>query len=395
MKKIIILLLLIIIVLFSYLVYSEKDSRPDRELINNFPEESDKQDDEPVLEIEEGDNIEEVIERRLSFEVTDKEYIDNGDGTVTDPATGLMWTKDFYGKSTYSNASTYIKEYSGYNDWRIPNIKELYSIMDFSGVDPDANSKNTNNLKPFINLNYFNFSYGDVSSGDRIIDSQWITTNVYTSKVMRNEECFFGVNFADGRIKCYPTGGRINKGYFIRLVRGNQYGSNDFVDNNDGTIADNITGLIWQKNDSGRGLNWYEAVDYCSNLQVSGIRDWRLPNIKELQYIVDYSRSPDHTNTAAINPIFETSPIKNEAGESDYPFFWSSTAHLNHNGSDFATYISFGRAMGKMGGTWIDVHGAGAQRSDPKIGDPNDYPNGFGPQGDARRIYNHARCVSG
>jgi hypothetical protein len=41
----------------------------------------------------------------------------------------------------------------------------------------------------------------------------------------------------------------------------------------------------------------------------------------------------------------------------------------------------------------MDVHGAGAQRSDPKNGDPGDYPYGHGPQGDVVRIYNYVRCV--
>jgi len=39
------------------------------------------------------------------------------------------------------------------------------------------------------------------------------------------------------------------------------------------------------------------------------------------------------------------------------------------------------------------VHGAGAQRSDPKTGNPNNFPTGFGPQGDAIRIYNFVRLV--
>ena len=46
-----------------------------------------------------------------------------------------------------------------------------------------------------------------------------------------------------------------------------------------------------------------------------------------------------------------------------------------------------------MNGNWLDVHGAGAQRSDPKVGDPADYPTGHGPQGDAIRIYNMVRLV--
>lgn len=58
-----------------------------------------------------------------------------------------------------------------------------------------------------------------------------------------------------------------------------------------------------------------------------------------------------------------------------------------------AAYVNFGRSLGYMGNSWIDVHGAGAQRSDPKSGDPADYPTGHGPQGDAIRIYNMVRCV--
>ena len=60
---------------------------------------------------------------------------------------------------------------------------------------------------------------------------------------------------------------------------------------------------------------------------------------------------------------------------------------------DSAVYVSFGRALGYMNGTWLDVHGAGAQRSDPKSGDPVEYPHGHGPQGDAIRIYNYVLCV--
>ena len=41
----------------------------------------------------------------------------------------------------------------------------------------------------------------------------------------------------------------------------------------------------------------------------------------------------------------------------------------------------------------MDVHGAGAQRSDPKAGDPRNFPHGRGPQGDVIRIYNYVRLV--
>ena len=42
---------------------------------------------------------------------------------------------------------------------------------------------------------------------------------------------------------------------------------------------------------------------------------------------------------------------------------------------------------------FVDVHGAGAQRSDPKAGDPAMFPHGRGPQGDVIRFYNFVRCV--
>jgi hypothetical protein len=69
---------------------------------------------------------------------------------------------------------------------------------------------------------------------------------------------------------------------------------------------------------------------------------------------------------------------------------------------EYAAYVAFSRAMGYMTDLldssragWIDVHGAGAQRSDPKVGKPADFPTGHGPQGDAIRIYNYVRLVRG
>ena len=58
-----------------------------------------------------------------------------------------------------------------------------------------------------------------------------------------------------------------------------------------------------------------------------------------------------------------------------------------------AAYIAFGEGLGEMNGTLMDVHGAGCQRSDPKSGDINDYPQYCGPQGDIRYVYNYVRCV--
>jgi hypothetical protein len=208
----------------------------------------------------------------------------------------------------------------------------------------------------------------------------------------------FGVNFADGRIKGYPTGSGPgpSKTYFVIYVRGNtNYGVNKFVDNGDGTVTDHATGLTWTQNDSGQGLDWEAALNYCESLDFAGISDWRLPDVKELQSIIDYNRSPDATSSAAIDPIFNISSITNEAGQLDYPYFWSSTTHANARSGGGGAYVSFGRAPGYMNNQFMDVHGAGAQRSEDKSGDPSQYPTEHSPQGDAVRIYNYVRCVTG
>jgi hypothetical protein len=329
-------------------------------------------------------------------------YTDNGDGTVTDDSTGLMWQRDPGEKTTYAEAveGAGSLELAGYDDWRLPTIKELYSLILFSGTDASTllnqSGADTSGLTPFIDTEYFDFSYGDEGAGERIIDAQWTTSTVYESTVFGGQECFFGVNFADGRIKCYPTAA-LNNGWYTYHVRDTgEYGVNDFADNGDGTIADSATGLTWEQADSGEGFDWEAALGYCDGLELGGANDWRLPNAKELQSIVDYSRSPDTTESAAIDPVFETSSITNEAGEPDFPFFWTSTTHLSYpDNATEAAYVVFGRGFGYFNGSWIDVHGAGSQRSDPKTGDASEFPEGRGPQGDAIRIDNYARCVRG
>ena len=158
---------------------------------------------------------------------------------------------------------------------------------------------------------------------------------------------------------------------------------------------------MWMQDDSGVGHNWEEALDYAENLEFAGHNDWRLPDAKELQSIVDYTRSPSTSNSAAIDPVFNTTAITDEGGDTNYPFYWTGTTHANWSNASGAwgVYVAFGEGLGWMQGpfggnyTLMDVHGAGSQRSDPKSGDPDDYPNGNGPQGDVVRVYNFARAV--
>ncbi len=323
----------------------------------------------------------------------------NGDGAIN--AADKMTLSAAQARPAVLNAA----RFGGCSDWRLPTIKELYSLMDFRGTDVGPGS-DPSSLTPFIDRTFFDFGYGDVAAGERIIDAQYASSTLYVSTTMLGDQTLFGVNFADGRIKGYgltmPGGGE--KSFFVQCVRGAAYGANDFVDNGDSTITDRATRLMWAKHDGGRGLNWQEALAWAQAKNAGnylGHNDWRLPNAKELQTIVDYTRSPATTSSAAIDPLFTCTGITNEAGQADFPFYWTGTTHLSSTGiQGAAIYIAFGRAMGYMTApwdpataAWLDVHGAGAQRSDPKEGDPADFPLGRGPQGDAIRINNFVRLV--
>jgi hypothetical protein len=339
-------------------------------------------------------------------------YVDNGDGTVTDTNTGLIWQQSPGEKMSFDDAVAGADSFSlaGYDDWRLPTIKELYSLILFSGLDPSGcESAASCELVPFIDDSAFDFEYGDEDGGERLIDAQWASSTEYVHTTMNGDHTMFGVNFADGRIKGYGTADPMSGGdklFFVAYVRGGTgYGVNDLTDNRDGTVTDVATDLIWTQQDSGHlgagdlgGLDWQDALAWCEALELAQNDDWRLPSAKELQTLVDYTRSPATTGSPAIDPIFETSSIIDEGGAPNFPFFWTSTTHANTVAGDAAAYVAFGEALGWMQGPsgdyeLMDVHGAGAQRSDPKAGDPSDYPYGHGPQGDVIRIFNHARCV--
>lgn len=327
-------------------------------------------------------------------------YNDNGDGTITDNVTGLIWQKDMGDKISWYDAFTKADTLSlgGYDDWRMPTIKELYSLIKYTGQSGGETA-----IEKFIDTTYFDQPIGDTSIGEREIDAQTWSATKYVGLTMNKDSTIFGVNFIDGRIKGYPQydprTAEENKMY-ARMVRSeNSYGINKFVDNGDGTITDTATGLMWQASDNGIKRDWEGALSYAENLEYAGHSDWRLPSVKELQSIVDYTRSPQTTNSPAIDPLFTCTEINDPDGNpGHYGFYWSATTHLDGNVPESnGCYVSFGEAQGKMttpmGTNLMDVHGAGAQRSDPKSGDSASYPQFFGPQGDVRYVYNFVRVV--
>ncbi|MBF0240819.1 MAG: DUF1566 domain-containing protein, partial [SAR324 cluster bacterium] len=99
-----------------------------------------------------------------------------------------------------------------------------------------------------------------------------------------------------------------------------------YTDNGNGTITDNITGLVWQKEDDNNTYSWSSAGTYCDNLELGSQTDWRLPHVKELSTLV---------NAGTYSPSINTTYFPN-TNSSNY---WSSSADAGS--TSYAWYVNF------------------------------------------------------
>ncbi len=107
-------------------------------------------------------------------------------------------------------------------------------------------------------------------------------------------------------------------GFFLWVLMTGVAGA-DLVDNENGTITDTETGLMWQKETAPEIYTWEQALAYAEALELpsGGYSDWRLPNRNELQTLVDYTQYKP-----AIDPLLQ---VITEA-----PVYWSSTTDANN-----------------------------------------------------------------
>ncbi len=138
--------------------------------------------------------------------------------------------------------------------------------------------------------------------------------NVYLST-----DCNASINYPDGTRQTSaaipPWYNKMNTGRF-KLVLDAE------------AVLDLETGLVWQKiSDYSNRRNWYEALDYCSNLEIGGRKGWRLPTVDELETLVDSTHNP---------ALPEGHPFTGNELSSRY---WSSTPCANN--TDFAWQVSF------------------------------------------------------
>ena len=143
-----------------------------------------------------GDNNSQYYVRAVRGQPAEQnKFIDNGDGTITDTSTGLMWQKETPEAMTWESSISYCENLTlaGYDDWREPTINELQSLVDYSIHSPA------------INTNFFSNSY------DYQVKYRSSTTNA------GNTSYAWFINFVDGRIN-YVYGKWAT--YSVRAVRG-------------------------------------------------------------------------------------------------------------------------------------------------------------------------------
>jgi len=233
-------------------------------------------------------------------------FVDNGT-TVSDTITGLRWQKadngiqyNWYQAMGLSDA-TYNPggvidvcgslNLDGFNDWRLPSRRELYSIVNISQGSIGSGSAESV---------YFQ------STGDEY----WSTTTRVGTPAWR---------LSGARMDAIDGG---TFAFYVRCVRGTSWGQNMYFDNGDGTVTDNMSGLVWQKDDGGVARNWESALLYCENLILGGSFDWRLPDIKELESIVTITPADDTFDNPSVDAAFFPTTQNTH--------YWSSSASASH-----------------------------------------------------------------
>ncbi len=269
-------------------------------------------------------------------------FIDNNDGTVTDRLTGLIWLKNanLFGEVPWEQALENAKglstgmsgltDGSAAGDWRLPNVNEFQSVLDLNNSSGPAVSPD----HPFINLhpsNYWTSTsvalapalgwFVALAVGPPVFDLKMNSMRMWP--VRGGEKPRIAQT---GQNQCFGVFGQpmdcAGTGQDADIRAGLPFPTPRFTDNNNGTVTDRLTDLVWLKNANAFGTkNWRHALEACNSLASgsNGLRDnskagdWRLPNLFELRSLMDYS---------AYNPALTPGhPFDNVIPS----LYWSST----------------------------------------------------------------------
>ncbi len=231
------------------------------------------------------------------YSINAPSFTNNGNGTITDNVTQLMWQQTDGGEMTIENATSYCDNLvlGGFSDWRLPTPMEAMSIL------------NLQKNNPAEDVVYF------PSTG-----AEYWWTNTFQVGDNSKVWCTNSGGGIGNKPKAETISAGGTKSYHVRAVRDITTPTilpNHFTDNGNGTVTDNVTQLVWQKVPNANLFNWEQAITYAEGLTLASATDWRLPNIKELQSLNMESTSSPSVNTAFFSSI----------GVHNY---WSSTTLL-------------------------------------------------------------------
>jgi hypothetical protein len=202
-----------------------------------------------------------------------RNYTDNGDGTIRDNVTGLTWqqaasatTMDWYAAMTYCPAG-----------WRLPNIHELWTLVDAGRASPAIDPLFSGETSPFWS-----------STSELLEDSATKAWYVW----MENGSSLPAIKTAGATL-------------LVRCVQGDVFGhvgANSY-ETTDNTVHDRNTRLMWERNVRS-AANFETSLAACEGATTGGYTDWRLPDRNELATLVDLSTHfPAFADNVFINNL--------------------------------------------------------------------------------------------
>ncbi|MES2299999.1 MAG: DUF1566 domain-containing protein [Pseudomonadota bacterium] len=308
-------------------------------------------------------------------------FSDNGNGSVTDQLTGLVWLKNAgcVAPTNWSAALTAANQLAsgacGLSDgsragqWRMPNANELESLVDVGRVNPAIASGH-----PFSNINtssayWSSTTYMALTANAmaiRLSDGRWINgIDANDGSFNNNKNTSLNAMWAvksgaSGLVQVLATGiffsgagggggATFGVGDDASLQLGAPLTSPRFIDNGNGTLVDTVTGLLWLKKADCVKANWANALSavnrlasgQCGLSDGSGAGQWRLPNRNEMLSLSD--RAPTFPQAEYFNGQAQqsTGPITgpvifNSFVTSDY--YWTSTTTAGDAGQAWSVW---------------------------------------------------------
>ena len=278
---------------------------------------------------------------------------------ITDNLTGLTWTRNTRSLSALSwelavvNLRTIVFD-CGYNDWRIPNVNELQSLINAEQPDNVSWLELQGFIFPFItDLSYWTSTSSadnptinawvvDMVDGSVFLDNKGITTyllwpvrgtsnpsppaDIPPGQIAETGQITQYAPYDDAYFAITPT---LNVGVpwptprFSRTFCDSTGPcAEQFVDcdlNSPDVVTDNLTGIVWAENANLDGLKtWANALTFTEDLTICGYVDWRLPNSKELFSLID--RSQSNPALPSLYPFTNVQSVLND-------LYWSSTSY--------------------------------------------------------------------